>query len=267
MNSGCAENYNYTSPIFDADWQFICRSLLPISSTHQTHLNTNMSLSLRRTHFDFLEMGPCWRTEQARFPASKCSPHHPASLPAKPENSRTSGELPSSVAFVLLMEASACCHHSQALWRIFFLWLLGSWKSCYAASQFRRAGLPLICCFLMHFCAHFQESFGNLWSSLFGTHLTLCHYVKMASGTAEKSKCLPTYPICRSKVPCCIFLFLFCFFFFFTPSFLMKTSETARIYVDRSDSLLNFSWTVHKHWISELACLLPEYALCNQTKF
>lgn len=72
-------------------------------------------------------------------------------------------------------EGLCCCHNSLTCWRIWFLWLLGSWKSCYAAPQIRRAHLPLICCFLTHFSAHFQESCGNLWSSFFGKHLTLCY--------------------------------------------------------------------------------------------
>lgn len=84
---------------------------------------------------------------------------------------------------------SSQAREQQDFWRaalIYSLWTphgglcfasCGSWAhENHVMQPYRSGGLVYyICCFLMHFCAHFQESFGNLWSSLFGKHLTLCH--------------------------------------------------------------------------------------------
>jgi len=113
----------------------------------------------------------------------------------------------------------------------------------------------------MYFCARFQETFGNLCSSLENISLCVIRW-KWPPEQSRKPKHLLTYPMCRRKVPCCFGLF-----FFFTLVRMMKTSETVRIYTGRFGSLFRFSWPVTYRLISELACILPEHALCDQTKF
>lgn len=176
-------------------------------------------------------------------------------MPAKPEGSRTSGQLPSSAAFELPVDvpAAATIHGltgaSHGLWT----------HQNFVMQLYRSGGLA----YLSH--AAF------LWISIYAFRKVLAAYETLwktsctvsfsenvhwnSKKKKQKKQDLSTYSNCSRKVPRC-----------FALGFHMKTSESVRICIGVFSRLFESSWTGTNCLILHFVCSLPACTHCHRRK-